>query len=80
VKAFFLAWNAANQPLVWNGQDWVHSASEPEHRQKAQLVREDVARQNHNAMRARFPRLSIEVVPIAEPQDVAARAERRGRR
>jgi hypothetical protein len=79
MKAFYLAWNAANQPLVWNGQDWVSSNSEPEHRAKAQLVEEAIARHNHNAMRSRFPRLSIEVVPIAEVNDVRERAERRRR-
>jgi hypothetical protein len=80
MNAFYLAWNAENKPLVWNGQDWIPSASEPEHRAKAQFLEYDIAKANHNALRGRFPRLSIEVVPIAEPVDVgriAASAPRR---
>ena len=80
MKAFFLAWNEKRDALVWNGVDWRASASEPDHRKKAKLVRHDVARENLMAMRCRFPGLEIIVCPLAEKKDVAKLIEKRRRR
>lgn len=78
MKAHFIAWNEDRVPHVWNGSAWVESRTEPEHRQKARLIELQVARENLMAMRNRFPGLEIQVMPVAEPRDVARLA--RGRR
>ena len=39
MKANYLARNRQNQSLVWNGDDWRRSKTEPEHRAQAKLIR-----------------------------------------
>jgi len=82
VKAFFLGWNHRTIPHVWNGSDWIESKSEPEHRAKAKLQELEVAQENLHALRNRFPKLDIQLVPIAEIRDVgrAPATTRRRRR
>ena len=80
MNAFFLAWNEKREALVWNGVDWRPSASEPEHRKKAKLIRHEIAQENLNAMRTRFPGLEIIACPVADKKDVAKLIEKRRRR
>jgi hypothetical protein len=66
VKAFFIAWDSENKPLVWRGKEWVKSDTEQEHRERAKLIDLDKANAQLPALRNRFGKLRIEVCPIVD--------------